>query len=62
MNEITDFGFTWGPVTVTRMAHIPGRGYVIGIDAGSKRAQVYVSEKGRSLRFWLDHEELKETT
>ena len=48
----TPYGFDWGPMTVTRMAHIEGRGYALGIVVGRRRFQVWVSEKGRSVRFF----------
>lgn len=46
----TDYGFVWGPVEVTRLMHVKGRGRVIAIDTGHHRFHVYVSEKGRSVR------------
>lgn len=47
---LTEFGFEWGPMTVTRAATIPS-GYVLNIktDAG-REIDVYVSAQGRSLR------------
>lgn len=47
------YGFDWGPMTVERMAHIEGRGYVVSI-RGPKghdgpEVQVLVSEKGRAI-------------
>jgi hypothetical protein len=44
---------------VSRMAHIEGRGYVLGINTeGGRRVQVYVSEKGHRVRFYVDGEEI----
>lgn len=44
------YGFEWGPLTVERLAHIDGRGWVLGIKCGDQEMQVYASEKGRKLR------------
>lgn len=57
MSENTQYGFTWGPVVVERMAHIDGRGYVISI-RGEKpyigqEIQVRVSEQGRRVKAHL---------
>jgi hypothetical protein len=43
------YGFEWGPMRVTRMAHIEGRGYCIEIATEHARLQVLVSEKGRKI-------------
>lgn len=59
LNELTDYGFTWGPMELTRICHVEGRGYVLEVKTDSKNLQIYVSEKGRSVRAWLDHEPLK---
>jgi hypothetical protein len=45
----TRFGFDWGPMKVERLAHIPGRGYVVQIGTEHVSVQVYVSEKGRKV-------------
>ena len=63
----TGYGFDWGWFSrsgkrvwfrVTRLAHIDGRGAVIGIDAGDPgkgpRLQVALSDGGRKVRVWLD--------
>lgn len=51
---VTQYGFDWGPVRVERVAHIPGRGYVVSVmgpkSHGGPEVQVYVSEKGVSVR------------
>lgn len=50
----TRYGFRWGPMLVERMAQIEGRGYVVSIRGpkgySGPEVQVYVSEKGRSIR------------
>lgn len=43
------FGFDWGPMSVTRCAHIEGRGYIVEITTDHSRLQVYVTEKGRKI-------------
>lgn len=45
----TRFGFNWGPMEVSRLAHVEGRGYVIEIRTGHKSMQVYVTEAGRKI-------------
>lgn len=49
----TQYGFEWGPMHVERMAHIPGRGYVVTVHGpkgyAGPQVQVLVSEKGRSI-------------
>lgn len=55
---MSDYGFMWGPMEVHRIVHIEGRGYVLGVDAPGGRLQIYVSEKGRSVRVWKDNVEL----
>jgi len=52
-------GFDWGPMAVTRLARLEGRGYVLGIRVGERRLQVYVSEKGHSVRVFDGDTELR---
>jgi hypothetical protein len=47
---VTRYGFQWGPLIVTRMAHITRRGYVLSIETPHESMQVYVTEKGRRIR------------
>lgn len=53
MSEVirTQYGFSWGPVVVERIAHIDGRGYCISVrgrdDYKGQEIQVLVSEKGQ---------------
>ena len=54
----TDFGFQWGPAQVVRTVHVEGRGRVITIYTGHRTLEVFVSEKGRSIRCHLDGREL----
>lgn len=44
------YGFEWGPMTVTRICHIEGRGYVLEVKTDHRSVQIYVSEKGRVLK------------
>lgn len=50
---ITQYGFDWGPMSVERVAHIEGRGYVVSIrgpkEYSGPEVQVLVSEKGRCI-------------
>ena len=49
MTGPTQYGFAWGPVEVTRVAHIEDRGYVIEVRTDHRSMQVIVSEKGRKI-------------
>ena len=51
-----------GPVEVEYLAHIEGRGYALRIRPVGRAhpdLEVWVSEKGRSIRCWLDGKELE---
>ena len=52
------YGFEFGAARVTRMAHIEGRYHVIALDTPFKNVQLAVSPTGRSVRIWIDHEEV----
>jgi hypothetical protein len=55
------YGFTWGPVTVTRLAHLKigkRESYVTEVATSKHRVEVYASRTGRSLRVWRDGKEL----
>lgn len=56
-DEITDYGFEWGPMTVTRMTEYRGT-RVIGIRSDGNELQVSVSPKGRSIRVWRNGAEM----
>ena len=47
--RITDYGFDWGPLSVTRYFH-DKRGYLLGITTNTRELQVWVSTTGRSVR------------
>jgi hypothetical protein len=60
----TQYGFTWGPLEVTRMARFkPGKdreSYVVQVTTETGRSvQIYVSRTGRSLRVFDSGKELK---
>lgn len=59
--KLTDFGFRWGPLDVTRIAHAK-RGsrevYVLGVKTDYRDVQISVSRTGRSVRVWIDGQEL----
>jgi len=46
-SEAQMYGFRWGPMDVTRAAHLEGRGYVVHITTDHLQVEVYVSEQGR---------------
>lgn len=46
---VTKYGFCWGPMIVTRLAHVNGRGYSLSIETPHAEMQVYVTEKGRKI-------------
>lgn len=43
------YGFDWGPMSVTRLGYIEGRGYLVEVTTDHARMQVYVTEKGRKI-------------
>jgi hypothetical protein len=50
-SALTDYGFTWGPAEVVRIAEIP-EGYVLGINTPYGGIDIRVSPTGRSVRVW----------
>lgn len=46
----TDYGFEWGPVEVERVAHFRDRGYFISVGSSYYRVEIYVSERGRTVK------------
>jgi len=44
------FGFEWGPMVVTRLAYVEGRGYSLEVRTKHQVLQVYVSERGRRIQ------------
>ena len=48
----------WGPIRVSPMTHIEGRGYAVGIDTPYVSLQLWVSEQGRNIRVWRGNDEL----
>lgn len=52
------FGFTWGPMQVHRIMHLPGKGRLLSIKTEHGCIEVWVSDKGRSLRAFRDGREL----
>lgn len=62
--RLTEHGFEWGPIKVTRAAGIEGRRilFLKTIGNGDRvwhRVQICVSPAGRSVRVWLDGKEMK---
>lgn len=55
----TDYGFTWGPLTVERTAIMPQGAHVITVrSAAGKTIDIYVSPAGRSIRVFDGAREL----
>jgi hypothetical protein len=52
VDELTPYGFTWGPFIVERTCSVEGRGYVLTVrSSGSdERFEITASPKGRSIR------------
>lgn len=62
-SKLTNFGFVWGPIEVTRVAEIDGRVVVQIASATGQVVEVYASRTGRSLRvFKRGKGEMKEVT
>jgi hypothetical protein len=59
---MSDHGFTWGNMEVTRMMTLPNGGHVLNVKAEGKKYQegveIYLSPKGRSIRVWRNGKEL----
>lgn len=58
---LTQYGFEFGAMSVERIMQVEGRGTVVGVYGAdrSNGVQVYVSEKGRSVRVFRKGRELK---
>jgi hypothetical protein len=48
--KITDYGFEWGPVSVTRVCSLPDGRLLISVQTDHKHIDIYSSATGRSLR------------
>lgn len=47
MSRLTDYGFTFGPVEVTRMVELPNGSVVLRLETkAGLRTDVYISPKG----------------
>ncbi len=62
--KATDYGFQFGPALVTALTSIEwekGRGeaVVIGVQTDTVNLEIYVSPKGRNVRVFQNHKELK---
>jgi len=54
------YGFRWGPLSVVRLAHVEGRGYVLSVQTEHHPGvEVRVSEKGHVIKVIDRHAELK---
>jgi hypothetical protein len=60
-DELTDYGFTWGPIELTRVGcveHSDRSHHVLRIKTQHRDVNVYVSRTGRSVRVFRDGKEL----
>ncbi|HET7407350.1 MAG TPA: hypothetical protein VFJ21_09500 [Mycobacteriales bacterium] len=57
MDTLTDYGFTWGPIEVSRIFEHKGQ-RVLQVVTDHRRVEVYVSPQGRSVRVYIDGEEV----
>jgi len=58
----TAFGFTWGPMSVERLATVDrqrGTYRILRVDTGHVQLTVYVSPTGRSVRVFRETQELR---
>jgi hypothetical protein len=54
---VHEYGFDWGPVRVTRLMQMDGRGVVLRIKTiAEKQVDIYVSERGHSVRIFGSRE------
>lgn len=47
--DVGRYGFAWGPMDVTRLSHIEGRGYLLEVSTEHAHIQIHVTEKGRAI-------------
>ena len=58
-DEVTRYGFVWGPMEVTRTATLPqSRGHVLTLKTPRKSLEIYVTPTGL-VRVFDNHRELK---
>lgn len=58
-NKLTEYGFTYGAMEVTRTCVFPDGASVITVKAGKKEITIVVSPGGRSLRVFSGNREWK---
>ena len=51
-DEITQYGFKWGPVAVERSAVIQGGRHVLTVSTRSQAVEILVSPGGRRIEVW----------
>ena len=51
-DEITQYGFKWGPMTVERSAEIPNGRHVLTVKTRSQAVEILVSPGGRRIEVW----------
>lgn len=45
----TDYGWRWGPITITRIASIEGRGVVVDLSTEAGSVEVHATPSGQSM-------------
>lgn len=58
MALLTDYGFRWGPMEITRVAIVETERRVLEVRTPSTALSIYVSLKGNSVRVFKDGIEL----
>ena len=58
VDRTTDYGFTWGPMKVERVAEYCGTRALSVEVPGQPRIEILVSPKGRSIRVFRGEDEL----
>lgn len=49
-SELTEYGFKWGPMELTRLVSIDGRVWFQVTTEAGQQIEVYISRTGRSVR------------
>lgn len=55
---ITDYGFTWGPLEVTRYLIYRGR-RALGVTTKQHKVEIIVSPQGNNIQVYLDNKKME---
>lgn len=58
MAGLTDYGFRWGPMEVTRIAIVDTERRILEVKTATTKVNIYVSAQGRSVRVFKDGVEM----